>query len=121
MKKRTREHDHATQAFRWAVVLHASVNIVPVNENCTVPNVRTNYTVTDKADGARKLLYICPSGRIYFIDTNMRFQFTGAQSDNKKLFYTLLDGEHILHDKNGRFINPFAAFDVYYIAGKDAR
>jgi hypothetical protein len=37
------------------------------------------------------------------------------------LFYTLLDGEHILHDKNGRFINLFAAFDVYYIAGKDVR
>jgi len=96
-------------------------NIVPINENCTVPNVRNNYTVTDKADGARKLLYICPSGRIYFIDMNMRIQFTGAQSDNDKLFYTLLDGEHILHDKNGRFINLFAAFDVYYIAGKDVR
>ena len=96
-------------------------NIVPINENCTIPNVRNNYTVTDKADGARKLLYICPSGRIYLIDTNMRVQFTGAQSDNDKLFYTLLDGEHILHDKNGRFINLFAAFDVYYIAGKDVR
>jgi len=96
-------------------------NIVPLNENCTIPNVRKNYTVTDKADGARKLLYVSPSGRIYFIDTNMRVQFTGAQSDNDKLFYTLLDGEHILHDKNGRFINLFAAFDVYYIAGKDVR
>jgi hypothetical protein len=96
-------------------------NIVPINENCIIPNVRNNYTVTDKADGARKLLYICPSGRIYLIDTNMRMQFTGAQSDNDKLFYTLLDGEHILHDKNGRFINLFAAFDVYYIAGKDVR
>jgi hypothetical protein len=96
-------------------------NIVPVNENCTIPNVRNNYTVTDKADGARKMLYICPSGRIYLIDTNMQIQFTGAQSDNQKLFYTLLDGEHILHDKNGRFINLFAAFDVYYIAGKDMR
>ena len=96
-------------------------NIVPINENCIIPSVRNNYTVTDKADGARKLLYICPSGRIYLIDTNMRVQFTGAQSDNDKLFYTLLDGEHILHDKNGRFINLFAAFDVYYIAGKDVR
>jgi hypothetical protein len=96
-------------------------NIVPINENCTIPNVRNNYTVTDKADGARKLLYICPSGRIYLIDTNMRVQFTGAQSDNEKLYYTLIDGEHILHDKNGRFINLFAAFDVYYIAGKDVR
>lgn len=96
-------------------------NIVPVNENCTIPNVRNNYTVTDKADGARKLLYIAPSGRIYFIDTNMNVQFTGAQCGNEKLFNTLLDGEHILQDKSGRFINLFAAFDVYYIAGKDVR
>ena len=96
-------------------------NIVPINENCTVPNVRNNYTVTDKADGSRKLLYVSPSGRIYLIDTNMRVQFTGAQSGNDKLFNTLLDGEHILHDKNGRFINLFAGFDVYYIAGKDVR
>ena len=96
-------------------------NVVPVNENCTIPNVRNNYTVTDKADGARKLLYVSPTGRIYLIDTNMRVQFTGAQSGNDKLFNTLLDGEHILHDKAGRFINLFAAFDAYYIAGKDVR
>ena len=96
-------------------------NIVPPNENCTIPNVRNNYTVTDKADGARKLLYVSAVGRIYLIDTNMRVQFTGAQSGNDKLFKTLLDGEHILHDKAGRFINLFAAFDAYYIAGKDVR
>lgn len=96
-------------------------NIVPVNENCTIPNVRNNYTVTDKADGARKLLFVSPTGRIYLIDTNMHVQFTGAQSGNDKLFNSLLDGEHILHDKTGRFINLFAAFDVYYIAGKDVR
>jgi len=96
-------------------------NLMPVNENCIIPNVRNNYTVTDKADGARKLLFISPTGRIYLIDTNLRVQFTGAQSGNDKLFNTLLDGEHILHDKSGRFINLFAAFDVYYIAGKDVR
>ena len=96
-------------------------NVVPANENCTIPNVRNNYTVTDKADGARKLLFVSPTGRIYLIDTNMRVQFTGAQCGNDKLFNTLLDGEHILHDKAGRFINLFAAFDVYYIAGKDVR
>jgi hypothetical protein len=96
-------------------------NIVPVNENCTIPNVRNNYTVTDKADGARKLLFVSPTGRIYLIDTNMRVQFTGAQCGNDKLFNSLLDGEHILHDKTGRFINLFAAFDLYYLAGKDVR
>jgi hypothetical protein len=50
---------------------------------------KTTLSLTG-ADGARKLLYIRPSGRIYFIDTNVRVQFTGAQSDNDKLFYTLL-------------------------------
>ena len=67
-------------------------NIVSLNETCTVPNVRNNYTVTYKADGARKLLFVSPSGRIYLIDTNMHVQFTGAQSCNEKLFNTLLDG-----------------------------
>ena len=96
-------------------------NIVPVNANCTIPNVRNNYTVTDKADGARKLLFVSSSGRMYLIDTNMSVQFTGAQCGNDKLFNTLLDGEHIMHDKVGRFINLFAAFDAYYISGKDVR
>jgi hypothetical protein len=96
-------------------------NIVPVNENCTIPNVRNNYTVTDKADGARKLLFVSSTGRIYLIDTNMSVQFTGAQCGNDKLFNTLLDGEHIMHDRAGRFINLFAAFDAYYIFGKDVR
>ena len=62
-----------------------------------------------------------PTGRIYLIDTNLRVQFTGAQCGNDRFFNTLLDGEHILHDKAGRFINLFAAFDAYYIAGKDVR
>jgi hypothetical protein len=51
----------------------------------------------------------------------MSVQFTGAQCGNDKLFNTLLDGEHIMHDKAGRFINLFAAFDAYYIFGKDVR
>jgi hypothetical protein len=29
-----------------------------------VPNIRNQYTVTDKADGERKLLYVAPNGRI---------------------------------------------------------
>ena len=33
-------------------------NITPVNEDAQFPNIRDNYTVTDKADGMRKLLYI---------------------------------------------------------------
>ena len=96
-------------------------NIVPLDENSDTPNIRMPYTVTDKADGKRKLLFIDGNGKIYMIDTNMKVQFTGAKTDNDKLFSTLLDGENVLHNKKGQFINLYAAFDVYFIRGKDIR
>lgn len=96
-------------------------NITPVNEDAQFPNIRDNYTVTDKADGMRKLLYINKSGKIYLIDTNMNIQFTGAVTKKIELMETILDGEHILHNKKGEFINLYAAFDVYIINKKDVR
>ena len=78
-------------------------------------SIRDNYTVTDKADGDRKLLYVNHIGKIYLINMNMQIQFTGGTTKNIKLFDTILDGEHILRDKNGTFINVYAAFDVYFV------
>jgi len=86
-----------------------------------IPNLRYGYTVTDKADGERKMLLIDESGKIYFIDMNMRIQFTGTITAEKKLYFSLFDGEHIKYDKTGRFINLFAVFDVYYINKKSTR
>mgnify|MGYP006137953963 CR=1 FL=1 len=89
--------------------------------NMTTPNIRKDYTVTDKADGDRKLLYINSEGKIYMIDTNMNIIFTGTKTREKTMFDSLLDGEHIKHDKHGKFINLYAAFDVYYIHEKSVR
>ena len=86
-----------------------------------IPNIRNNYTVTDKADGDRRLLYISGDGKIYLIDTNMNVIFTGTKTTEKSIFDSLLDGEHIKHDKTGKFINLYAAFDVYYIHEKSVR
>jgi curved DNA-binding protein CbpA len=96
-------------------------NIAPINEDANIPNIRNNYTVTDKADGIRKLLYIAQTGKIYLIDTNMNIQFTGAITKNVELKETILDGEHILHNKKGEFINLYAAFDIYIINKKNVR
>jgi len=96
-------------------------NIAPLNEDCTIPNIRNNYTVTDKADGMRKMLYICPTGRIYLVNTNMNFEFTGAVSHEERIYNTLIDGEHIIHNKKGDYINLFAAFDIYFFNGRDVR
>lgn len=96
-------------------------NISPINTDSMIPNIRKNYTVTDKADGIRKLLYISKNGKIYLIDQNMNVQFTGSITMKNTLFNTLIDGEHILQNKEKKFINLYAAFDVYYINNKDIR
>ena len=44
-------------------------NIAPINSNTNIVNVRNNYTVTDKADGDRKMLYIAGNGKIYLLTT----------------------------------------------------
>lgn len=82
--------------------------------------IRNGYCVTDKADGARKLLFIDPGARLYTIDTNGRIRYEGCRAD-PKFAYTLIDGEHILRDKFGNFINTFAAFDILMLSGKDMR
>lgn len=97
-------------------------NIMPTNSDSDTPSIRRNYTVTDKADGDRKLLFIAPkTGRIYLIDTTMNIQFTGAITLNPKLYNSLIDGEHIIHDKRGEYINLFAAFDIYFLHKTDVR
>lgn len=97
-------------------------NIRPIDPDSKVPNIRTNYSVTEKADGQRKLLFIAPkTGHVYLIDMNMNVQFTGAVSLNSKLHNSLLDGEHILHSKNGEYINLYLAFDVYFVHKADIR
>ena len=97
-------------------------NIRPLDSDSRAPNIRMNYSVTEKADGQRKLLFIAPkNGHVYLIDMNMNFQFTGAVSLNTKLYDSLLDGEHILHNKSGQFINLFLTFDVYFVHKADIR
>jgi len=95
-------------------------NIVD-DSNSSEPNIRENYCATDKADGERKLMFINKEGRVYLIDTNMCVQFTGSKTDPSKFGNSLIDGEHILYDKNGKYINLYAAFDIYFINGESLR
>lgn len=98
-----------------------TVNLATNNDNSNEPSIRNDFVVTEKADGTRHLMYINGDGRIYLINTNMEVIFTGAKTLNKDCFHSLLDGELILHDKNGKFINLYAGFDIYYINKQDIR
>ena len=71
-------------------------NIAPINSDSKIVNIRENYTVTDKADGDRKMLYISNTGKIYLITTQLNIEFTGAKTNNKELVNTLLERNHFL-------------------------
>lgn len=95
------------------------INCIKKTEIYNISNIRENYTVTDKADGLRKLLFINDKGFIYLITTNLEIQFTGYINKITDLNNTIIDGEHILHDKKMNYINLYMAFDIYYIKNKN--
>lgn len=96
-------------------------NVTEPSEGSQTPNIRNIYSVTDKADGERRMLYIGKNGRIYMIDMAMNITYTGALTKEKHVFNTLIDGEYIKYNKQSLFINLYAAFDLYYIGGKSVR
>ena len=97
------------------------INVLP-DQNPVIPSIRANYTVTEKADGERALLYISKKGKLYMIQTNLKVVFTGAMTEKKEYFDSLLDGEYIAYGKresNDRvFLHLFAAFDIYFIGSR---
>jgi hypothetical protein len=97
------------------------INVLP-DQNPVIPSILSNYTVTEKADGERALLYISKKGKLYMIQTNLKVVFTGAMTENKEYFDSLIDGEYIAYGKresNDRvFLHLFAAFDIYFIGSR---
>ena len=94
-------------------------SILPMKEGAV--SVLENYTVTDKTDGERKLLFINAEGKLYLIDNRFNVQFTGMKTDEKTVMNSLLDGELVKFDKLGNPLNLYAAFDVYFVNGKGLR
>jgi hypothetical protein len=126
MRAKSREALEATKRdmlrhFIGPSSLTLQVENLHPQEDTNVPSILEHYTVTDKADGERRLLYVASNKRIYLIDGNMNIIFTGAATRDVKLVGSLLDGEMIKYDKNGKYVNIFAAFDIYYFHGKSVR
>ena len=85
-------------------------------------SIRDLYSVTDKADGERKLLFVSPkTGKLYLLDTTMNVVYTGRMVSNEKQWNSLLDGEQIKQLRNGKSTNKYKAFDLYYWSGKSTR
>ena len=95
------------------------IHVAPsTSTNTNIPNIALDYTVTEKADGERALLYISKNGRIYMIRTNLSIVFTGSITEQKECWNSLIDGEYIAYGKSNRFLNIFAAFDIYFVGSR---
>ena len=84
-----------------------------------VVSILSEYTVTEKADGERILLYIDGEGKAYLINNTYRVVDTGLQA-SKEIYNSLIDGEYIAcHKRKDASANSlYAAFDIYYYGGK---
>ncbi len=77
-----------------------------------IPNIRSGYNVTDKADGLRALGFCNKDGELYLIDMAMNVYKTGLRSE--RCANTLLDGEWVTMSKHEKAINHYLIFDIYY-------
>ena len=59
-----------------------------------VISILSEYTVTEKADGERILIYVDSKGKIYLINNTYKIDDTGLIASNE-LFNSLIDGEYI--------------------------
>ena len=51
-----------------------------------------------------KLLFIAEGGKIYYIPTTLKLSLRN-ETENKTLYNTVIDGEHILRDKTGGYLD----------------
>jgi len=94
-------------------------NLIDPNEYGAI-SILNGYTVTEKADGERLLLYINNKGNCYLINSSYRVEDSGIIAKNNKIFNSLIDGEFISCNKrkDNIYQNIYAAFDIYYINNK---
>lgn len=83
--------------------------IKPDNNTYGVNSILINYTVTDKADGERMLMFINDKGEAYLINDRFEVFDTGLRTKHKNISNSLIDGEYI-----NTFNNIiYAPFDIY--------
>lgn len=85
------------------------------------PTILQNYSVTEKADGERFLLYVDPKGVTYLLNKtgvsrynmNTYMNIVPCDITFKKLKGAVVDGEYVTKNVKGEDIRLFLYFDVY--------
>ena len=77
-------------------------------------NILKDYTVTNKADGERSILWVSRDKRLLRINNRQQIVWTGIVAIDDSFLGTVLDGEFIDH-------GLYCIFDVYKYKGHDTR
>ena len=133
--KKTREHilqmyHSITGSYYFKAPLAITLKkeqAIQLNDYTNIINIRKGYTVTDKADGIRNLLLILPKEGTNIYDERAELYVMNRQNEIKTLGVsipiqyanTILDGELITKDINGKTIQTYMAFDIYYLQGRN--
>jgi hypothetical protein len=78
----------------------------------SVPNIRSGYNVTDKADGLRAHGYVNPEGELFLLDQSMNVHRTGLR--NPACANSVVDGEWVTMTSDEKPINHYLIFDIYH-------
>ena len=117
--KRSDRFSSRASAFLGAMPVSLTLeNVIPLDatQDKMLMNIRRknpdDYTVTEKADGDRQLLFVSSSGNVFLISRQMTFTYTGLSGSKPG---TLIDGEWL------RESHRFLAFDMLFLEGRDIR
>ena len=89
---------------------------IAVDIRAVVYEIPKMYSVTDKADGERHLLYIDKKD-ILMISSNLEVKHTGIILSNTDYDKTIIDGELIINNK----VQLFLSFDILFLKNTDLR
>ena len=98
--------------FRGVGPITLQVDNIRVNPVEEVPNVRSGYNVTDKADGLRTMGFVNKEGELYLVDQSLNIYRTGLK--NERCAESLVDGEWVTKAKDDSAINHYLIFDIYH-------
>jgi len=101
-----------SERFRGVGPVTLQIKNITTEIDEAIPNIRTGYNVTDKADGLRSMGIVTESGELYLIDQSLNVYRTGLR--NKKCSKCIVDGEWVTLTKDGRAINHYLIFDIYH-------
>lgn len=82
-------------------------------------SIRKGYSVTEKSDGERHLVFIDSEGKLYLI--NDRLDIINTKITCSKCKNCILDSEYVTKSRSGENINHILLFDAYFFNGQDIR